>query len=40
MKYGLIHIRYMDKKLLVAVKQWIENYKEQFCVGGRVAKYT
>ena len=31
MKYGLIHVRYYDKKLLQLIKQWIEEYAEN-CV--------
>ncbi len=27
MPYGLVHIRYADKKLLAVIKQWIEDYK-------------
>ena len=30
MKYGLIHIRYMDKKLLLELKRLIEYYKKRF----------
>jgi hypothetical protein len=30
MKYGLIHIRYNDKKLLYKIKEWIEEYKNKF----------
>lgn len=26
MKYGLVHIRYCDKKLLLQIEEWIENY--------------
>lgn len=40
MKYGLIHIRYSDKKLLLDVLNLIESYKSKYCVGGRVVKYT
>jgi len=28
MKYGLLHIRYCDKKLLLVIKGWIEKYSE------------
>lgn len=28
MPYGLIHIRYSDKKLFLLIKKWIEEYKE------------
>ena len=27
MPYGLVHIRYADKKLLTVIKKWIEEYK-------------
>ncbi len=30
MEYGLIHIRYYDKKLLLLIKQWIEQYAQQY----------
>ena len=30
MKYGLIHIRYHDKKLLTRILEWIEEYKKKF----------
>ncbi len=30
MKYGLVHIRYADKKLLNLIKLFIENYSRQF----------
>ena len=39
MPYGLVHIRYSDKKLLRLVKSWIEELKNEFCAGGRVVKY-
>ena len=26
MKYGLVHIRYCDKKLLIQIEKWIEDY--------------
>lgn len=26
MKYGLVHIRYLDKKLFCQIKNWIEQY--------------
>ncbi len=35
MRYGLVHIRYCDKKLLRQILVWIDEYK-QTCVGGRV----
>lgn len=40
MPYGLVHIRYADKKLLALILSWIEEYKKQFRVGGRVVNYT
>ncbi len=40
MKYGLLHIRYNDKKLLRVIKLWIEEYIEKLCGGGRVVNYT
>lgn len=33
MPYGLVHVRYMDKKLLQQMLEWIEEYKKYFCVG-------
>ena len=36
MPYGLVHIRYNDKKLLFLVKQWIKEYKDTHCVGTQV----
>jgi len=38
--YGLVHIRYNDKKLLLAIKSWIENYKNNILIwaGTQVAK--
>jgi hypothetical protein len=39
MPYGLVHIRYMDKKLLRQMLSWIEEYK-QACAGGRAVNYT
>lgn len=38
MPHGLIHIRYHDKKLLLLIKEWIEEYKNHFCVGTEVVK--
>ncbi|PIR40026.1 MAG: hypothetical protein COV33_02070 [Candidatus Zambryskibacteria bacterium CG10_big_fil_rev_8_21_14_0_10_34_34] len=32
MKYGLIHVRYYDKKLLLLILDWIDQYR-QTCVG-------
>jgi hypothetical protein len=40
MPYGLVHIRYSDKKLLREILSWIDEYKKGFCVGGRAVKYT
>jgi hypothetical protein len=39
MLYGLVHIRYCDKKLLRQVLSWIEEY-QLTCVGGRVVNCT
>jgi len=38
--YGLVHIRYNDKKLLLAIKSWIENYRNNILIwaGTQVAK--
>lgn len=30
MEYGLVHIRYYDKKLLLLIKQWIEQYTQEY----------
>jgi len=30
MPYGLVHIRYSDKKLLLLIKQWIEDCKKRY----------
>lgn len=30
MPYGLVHIRYYDKKLLLLIKKWIDEYKNKF----------
>jgi len=35
MQYGLIHVRYNDKKLLLLIKEFIEEYKIKYCVGWR-----
>lgn len=32
MPYGMVHLRYADKKLLAVIKDWIEEYKK-ICVG-------
>lgn len=39
MVYGLVHIRYCDKKLLRQILDWIEEYKLE-SVGGRVVNCT
>ena len=38
--YGLVHIRYNDKKLLLVIKSWIENYRDNILIwaGTQVAK--
>ncbi|MFA5096507.1 MAG: hypothetical protein WC478_04110, partial [Candidatus Omnitrophota bacterium] len=38
--YGLVHIRYNDKKLLETISNWIENYKSKILnrAGTQVAK--
>lgn len=36
MKYGLIHIRYSDKKLLLEIKNLIDYVKGKYCAGGGV----
>ncbi|MFH1769235.1 MAG: hypothetical protein ABH833_01050 [Parcubacteria group bacterium] len=40
MPYGLVHVRYADKKLLILINRWIAEYKENFWVGGRAVNYT
>ena len=40
MPYGLIHIRYSDKKLLQDILDLIESYRSHRRVGGRVVNYT
>lgn len=30
MKYGLVHIRYCDKKLLIQIKEWINEYSRNY----------
>lgn len=40
MTYGMIHIRYGDKKLLLDILSLIVQYKDQYCVGGRAVKYS
>jgi hypothetical protein len=40
MLYGMIHVRYGDKKLLLDILSQIEKYKDRFCAGGRVVNYT
>ena len=39
MKYGLVHVRYADKKLRLLVLRWIDDLKNK-CVGGGVANRT
>ena len=36
MEYGLVHIRYMDKKLLLSIKGFINDYKQRFGAGSPV----
>jgi hypothetical protein len=36
MPYGLMHVRYSDKKLLLDILRQIEKLKDQYCVGGGV----
>lgn len=36
MKYGLIHIRYSDKKMLIDLLNLIESYRRKYCVGTQV----
>lgn len=36
MKYGMVHIRYSDKKLLTLLMEWIDEFKREFCVGTQV----
>lgn len=38
MKYGLIHIRYCDKKLLIKIEEWIEQYLRENEIYGQVQK--
>jgi hypothetical protein len=40
MKYGVIHIRYSDKKLLNDIRNLINSYRRKYRVGGRVVNYT
>lgn len=40
MEYGMVHIRYSDKKLLLDIKDSINFYKSKFRVGGRAVNYT
>lgn len=32
MPYGLVHIRYTDKKLLLLIRSWINEYKKEMCL--------
>lgn len=36
MEYGMIHVRYHDKKLLLDIKSMIKSYVSRLCVGGGV----
>ena len=36
MKYGMVHIRYSDKKLLALLLEWINEFKNKHCVGSPV----
>ena len=36
MKYGMVHIRYADKKLLAQVMGWIVEFQKKYCVGTQV----
>jgi hypothetical protein len=36
MKYGLVHIRYHDKKLLLEIKNLIDYVRGKYCAGGGV----
>ena len=36
MKYGMVHIRYSDKKLLTLLLEWIDEFKREYCVDGGV----
>ena len=38
--YGVLHIRYHDKKLLRDILNLIESYRSEYCVGGRAVKCT
>jgi hypothetical protein len=29
MKYGLVHVRYADKKLLLQIEEWIKEYLKE-----------
>ncbi len=40
MKYGMVHIRYSDKKMLIDLLNLIESYKSKYRVGGRAVNYT
>ncbi len=40
MEYGMVHIRYIDKKLLLDIKDSINSYKLKFCVGGGAVNRT
>ena len=36
MKYGMVHIRYSDKKLLSQIMSWIQRFQKRYCVGTQV----
>lgn|SRR3989344_5091327 len=36
LQYGVVHIRYNDKKLLRDVLNLVESYRQKYCVGGGV----
>lgn len=36
MMYGMVHIRYADKKLLAQIMRWIQDFQKKYCVGTQV----
>lgn len=40
MEHGMVHIRYIDKKLLLDIKDSINSYKLKFCVDGGAVNRT
>ena len=36
MQYGMVHIRYSDKKLLSQLMSWIREFQREYCVGTQV----